>query len=159
MIRMIDAPWRGRGRGFSRNDPVMSRRAACVTQIGGAARPLTGAAVAAALLLQLFVMPPLAMRMLSAMTAGGLPAALCASVSSARLPAPEQPSQPPALPRAHDLCPLCQSHSVPLSPIPVGIVIVALITSWRWVRRAALAMPAPAAPFRLYSARAPPALA
>jgi hypothetical protein len=137
----------------------MPELAARVTVLGTAVRATAAFGAAAALLVQLFVMPPLAMRMLSSLTSGGWPVALCSRGPVERTDAPTHQPQLPAAPHDHDGCPLCQSHSVPLAIIAVGVVILGATTSWRWLRRAMLVMPAPSAPFRLYSSRAPPALA
>ncbi len=138
---------------------MMPELAARVTVLGTAVRAMTAFVAAAASLLQLFVMPPLAMRMLSSLTSGGWPVALCSRGPAERSSAPAHQPQLPASPHDHDGCPLCQCHSVPLAVIAVVIVILALTTGWRWLRRAMLVIPVPSAPFRLYSSRAPPALA
>jgi len=138
---------------------MMPERAARVTLGGTEVRALAHVVVAAALLLQLLMMPPLAMRMLSGVTSSNWPATLCASSSSARTSVPLPYSPLPASSHDQDGCPLCQSHSVPLAPLVAGMVIVVLITRWRWLHGTTVVILAPSTPFRLYSSRAPPAAA
>jgi hypothetical protein len=138
---------------------MMPELAARVTVLGTAVRAMAAFVAAAALLLQLFVMPPLAMRMLSSLTSGGWSVVLCSGGPAERSSAPAHQPQLPASPHDHDGCPLRQCHSVPLAVIAVVILILAVTTSWRWLRPVMLIIPVPSAPFRLNSSRAPPALA
>jgi hypothetical protein len=135
---------------------MMVERVARQTVCGTVMRATAALLAAGALLWQLLAVPPLAMRMLSGPTAGIWRAAFCSSDPAGP---PGVPAPQPASTHDHDGCPLCQSHSVPLAPIAFGVLIVAVVTNWRWVCPACLVAPAPAAPFRLYSPRAPPALA
>ncbi len=141
----------------TRNDPMMPELAARVTVFGTAVRAATAFVVASALLLQLVAMPPLAMRMLSGFNLGGWPVAFCSSGSAQPTSGPAHQPRLPASPHDHDGCPLCQNHSVPLAPIAVWMVTIAVIRSRRWLHCGRLITPVAIAAFRLYSARAPPA--
>jgi len=114
-----------------------------------AMRFVTSFAVSVAVLLQLWLMPPLMLRMAS----GLAPFTLCSSDIAS------SPSRPPGLPvspHRHDICPLCQSHPAPLGLVLTVTVLIDPAQYWTpapWSRLASLR---PVAAFRLYSPRAPP---
>jgi hypothetical protein len=119
----------------------------------------TGAAVvvAAALLLQVLVTPPLAMRMLSGLAQGAWSSVLCTSSDRARTDAPARAPQLPASPHHHDTCLLCQSHPASLGLIAVAVFALAAAGTWH---RAAWTWRSGATPpllFGAYRPRAPPA--
>ena len=114
-------------------------------------------AVAVTLLLNLIVTPPLAMRMLSDQVSTGWPVALCANGSAGHPDAPT--NRLPGTSHDHGTCPLCQCHLIPFAIIAVAVSMSAAALCSQQSRHVALAQQPLAPPFRLYSPRAPPALA
>jgi Protein of unknown function (DUF2946) len=147
------------GAGFPPGMVMMRERAARGVGTGSATRTTVAVLAAVALLLQLLVMPPLAMRMMGSHASTGRSVALCTSGSGEQASSPANQPRQPASTHDHNTCPLCQSHPVPLALLAVAIALLAATTRWRRLGQLTLALPAPAWPFRLYSSRAPPALA
>ena len=122
------------------------------TTLRAMTRTTAGFLAVAALLLQLFAVPDLAMRMLSGLSFAGWSTALCASGSG-------QPGHSPGLPHDHDTCPVCQTHAVPLGLAAAAILLLAPPVRWRRLDWVTTPTPVRARPFRLYRSRAPPILA
>jgi hypothetical protein len=134
-------------------------RLAWTTAARGAVRPVAAFAVAAAMLLQLVLAAPLAMRMLPGTTSAAWPVVLCAMRAAdgtsdhARMPSL------PVSPHDHFGCPVCQGNAVPPGILAgAGQFLIPTSSERPWLR-AAVPPPAPARPFRLYGSRAPPTLA
>lgn len=120
---------------------------------GAATRMAAGGVVGVALLLQLLLVPPLMLRMASSIAPSLWPMSLCAATNTS---GPTQFPEQPLPPHHHDMCPLCQSHPVPLGLVVAAVILICLIGRWVlavWPRRCGHR---PAVQFRPYSPRAPP---
>jgi hypothetical protein len=94
-----------------------------------AALPVVALVATVALLVQMLLAPPLAMRMLSGPAAW--PTALCTATPSDRSVDPVHHQSPPAFPHDHDDCPLCRSSSVALG-LPVAVYLApVVVANWR----------------------------
>jgi hypothetical protein len=132
------------------------RRATRALAASTAVRTTAACAAAVALLLQLILAPPLAMRMLVGRAFAAWPAAYCIGASAERPSAPADHPGSPASPRDHDSCPVCQSHAAPLGPVAIKLALRELNVSWWQFQSLVAATPAWVRPIRLYSSRAPP---
>jgi hypothetical protein len=124
-----------------------------------AVRTIAAFAVAACMLLQLVLAAPLAMRVPASFYLAGWPVELCAMRSAGGTTDPAREPRPPVSPHGHYGCPICQNHAVPMGILAGEMLLFIVATKWwRWLRPAVTTL-LPTRPFRLYSPRAPPALA
>jgi hypothetical protein len=135
---------------------VARQRESWTAEASAAVRTIAAFVAATAMLLQLFLAAPLAMRMPPEAGSTAWPVVLCGMRSSGGA---ADPARTPVVPHQHDDCPVCQSNSMPLGILAGAMLLFVVAATCRRYLWTAVVAPAPARPFRLYGSRAPPALA